>query len=92
MSIVAVEPSKGTERVTVDLPVDDYTGLRYLAAVMGRKASMSALIRLAVKDLLAKAEAAEDAADMALIKKRLAASGGKTITTEELNARLADAL
>ena len=80
-----------TARLTVDLPVADYTGLRIAAAEAGRGVSMSSLIRALVRWYL-DSEDAEDAADLALAKARIAASGGATITTEQLNAQLADLL
>jgi len=83
--------SIATSRVTVDLPNDEYQELRLAAAAGGRGSSMSSVIRDAIRSFL-DAEAAEDAADIAFAKKRLAASDGATISTEELNARLADLL
>jgi len=77
-----------TARLTVDLPVADYTGLRVAAAAAGRGVSMSSLIRGLVHWYLDAADA-EDAADIAKAKARIATSGGKTITTAELDARLA---
>jgi len=91
MTTVTLEQAKDTSRVTVDLPTDDYTALRYMAAGVGRKASMSSLIRLAVRELLERAEAAEDAADLEFATSRVKATNGATITTAELDKRLAQA-
>jgi len=89
MTAVIAEHGKNTERVSVDLPTDDYTELRHMAASLGRKVSMSSLIRLAVRDLLDRAEATEDAADIALATSRIEESHGITMTTAELENRLA---
>jgi len=91
MTTFALDQAKDVSRVSVDLPTADYTELRYMAAGIGRKASMSSLIRLAVRELLDRAEAAEDAADVASAKSREKASHGVTITTAELDKRLAQA-
>jgi len=87
MSVAGTE----TARLTVDLPVADYIGLRIAAAEAGRGVSMSSLIRALVRWYL-DAEATEDAADIAVAKARITASGGATITTAELDARLAGIL
>jgi len=76
-----------TERVTVDIPADDYTALRFLAAQMGRGTSMSSLIRAAIRDLVVRSEAAEDAADLAFAQAR-AAKAGPVHTTDEVRSML----
>jgi len=79
-----------TTRVTVDLPSDDYASLRIAAAQAGKGESMASLIRQLVRAYL-DAEAAEDAADIAIARARVG-SGGKVYTTDEMHTQLADIL
>jgi len=76
-------------RVTVDLPAADYAALRMAAAEEGRGATMSGIIRRLVS-LYLDAVRAEDEADLAFIRTRLESSAGATMTTAELDAKLAD--
>lgn len=56
-------------RITIDVPREDYQGLKILAAVSGKGVTMSSILRGVIHDFL---EASEEAADIALAKERFA--------------------
>ena len=74
-------------RVTVDLDRSEYAGLRLAAAEDGPGTSMASILRGLVREYLA-ARDSEDAADIALARSRVAS--GATMTTAQLDERLAD--
>lgn len=73
-------------RITIDVPREDYQGLKILAALSGQGVTMSSILRGVIHDFL---ETSEEAADIALAQERFA---GKRPTmsdaeaSEQLNA------
>lgn len=71
-------------RITVDVPREDYRGLKILAALSGPGVTMSSILRGVIHDFL---ETSEEAADIALAQERFARKR-PTISDAEASQRL----
>lgn len=71
-------------RITIDVPREDYQGLKILAALSGKGVTMSSILRGVIHDFL---ETSEEAADIALAQERFARKR-PTISDAEASGQL----
>ncbi|MDR1790657.1 MAG: hypothetical protein LBR20_03205 [Propionibacteriaceae bacterium] len=84
MTVVTVAPK--TERITIDLPAQDYAGLKLVAAAGGRGSTMTGIVRRLIHEYLA---SNEDAADLALVAQR-ARDSAPSLTSQQVDQALAE--